>query len=53
MSIRMYNRTNREYIKQLLDELEIDKDYIFSIEIEETRANGVIKNLNIKANIEE
>lgn len=49
MSIRVYDKADREYIKKLLDELEDDRNYCFDIEIDETRVNGTITNLHIQA----
>lgn len=49
MSVRIYNKANREYIEKLLDEMEQDRDFCFEIEVNENRQNGIIGNLIITA----
>lgn len=49
MSIRIYNKANRQYIENLLDEMEKDKDFCFEIDVNENRQNGIITNITITA----
>lgn len=47
MSIKIYNKANRKYIENLLDEMEQDNDFCFEIEVSENRQNGIITNITI------
>lgn len=47
--IRIYNKADRKYIENLLDEMEKDNDFCFQIEVNEHRQNGIIGNLTITA----
>lgn len=49
MSIKIYNKANRRYIENLLDEMEQDNVFCFEIEVRERRENGIIEYLSIKA----
>lgn len=49
MSIRIWNKADREYIEKILDEMEKDKDFCFEIEVDENRKNGVIGIVTITA----
>lgn len=49
MSIRIYNKANRQYIENLLDEMEKDKDFCFEIDVNENRQNGIITNITMTA----
>lgn len=49
MSIRIYNKANRQYIENLLDEMEKDNDFCFEIDVNENRQNGIITNITMTA----
>lgn len=49
MSVRIYNKADRKYIENLLDEMEKDNDFCFEIDVGENRKNGVITYLSITA----
>lgn len=49
MSIRVFEKSSKQYIYRLIEEMETDTDYCFDIEVKENRNNGVIQELTITA----
>ena len=49
MSIRVWEKANRNYIEKLLDEMQDDSDFSFEINVDETRKNGTITMITITA----
>ena len=47
--IRIYNKANREYIENLLNEMDEDRDFYFELQVDENRQNGVIGNMTLTA----
>ena len=49
MSIRVWEKANRDYIEKLLDEMQDDNDFTFEINVDETRKNATITMVTITA----
>ena len=47
--IRIYNKANRKYIEELLNEMENDENFCFELQVDENRQNGVIGNMTLTA----
>lgn len=47
--MRIYNKADRKYIENLLDEMERDENFVFELQVDENRQNGIIGNMTLTA----